>query len=668
MTGGLIQIVAYGTADIFLTGMPQITFFKLVYRRYTNFAIENLEQTFGGIKNFGNTISCTLDRTGDLVNKMYLKVVIPNVFLANPNYIADYTPQDALEIKSLQSQYSDFKAIINFIYQYYRELNTYINTINNNLNLNNFFNKIIQITNLYYQSPAYNTLKTKYNSTYSKNLLLNQFLPTDTFYDSSGRYLYQGSTFNDIKISDIDIIKIIVNYSISNFKDSNSLLIKLKDELLNYKNNTIKIDKFLFKSIGDYQKLHKNYKNYKFSWIPKLGHQIINNITLDIGGQIIDRHTGDWFNIWNELSLNSEIQPVYDKMIGNIDILTKYDNTSKPSYTMYIPLQFWFNKYIEGSLPLVFLRYHDVKLQIELNQIRNLFYTNAPSDYNFDDGIQLMDISLMTDYIYLDNDERSKFAQSSQEYIIELVQNYNYNNINTSSITNESYFINSVKEMFWVAQSNYTLSNNFYSNYDLGIIYKVSGINYILTTTLERKIQIVMNNHVFNQGDTITIFNSQFYNGDYKIISADISSITIYSLFYVSENDCFVKLKNIAKPILTYGDRNPFINTTYTFEQYNRFFNYDSNFTNYVQPYKYHTKTPSDGINIFSFSLMPEEYQPSGTANLSTYKYKSFQFQLNQKLIDYITKNNDTLIIKTYALGYNILTFKNGMAGLVFNI
>ena len=355
-------------------------------------------------------------------------------------------------------------------------------------------------------------------------------------------------------------------------------------------------------------------------------------------------------------------------MIGNIDILTKYDNTSKPSYTMYIPLQFWFNKYIEGSLPLVFLRYHDVKLQIELNQIRNLFYTDAPPDYNFDDGIQLMDISLMTDYIYLDNDERSKFAQSSQEYIIELVQNYNYNNINTSSITNESYFINSVKEMFWVAQSNYTLSNNFYSNYDLGIIYKVSGINYILTTTLERKIQIVMNNHVFNQGDTITIFNSQFYNGDYKIISADISSITIYSLFYVSENDCFVKLKNIAKPILTYGDRNPFTNTTFTFEQYNRFFNYDSNFTNYVQPYKYHTKTPSDGINTFSFSLMPEQYQPSGTANLSTYKYKSFQFQLNQKLIDYITTNNDTLIIKTYAIGYNILTFKNGMAGLVFNI
>jgi hypothetical protein len=104
------------------------------------------------------------------------------------------------------------------------------------------------------------------------------------------------------------------------------------------------------------------------------------------------------------------------------------------------------------------------------------------------------------------------------------------------------------------------------------------------------------------------------------------------------------------------------------FEQYNRFENYDSNFSNYVQPWAYHTKTPADGINSYSFSLMPEKYQPSGSANMSTYKYKSFQFVFNQKLIDYITANKDLLTIKTYALGYNILSFKNGMAGLVFNI
>ena len=668
MTGGLIQIVAYGTADIFLTGMPQITFFKLVYRRYTNFAIENIEQTFSGIKNFGNTVSCTLDRVGDLVNKMYLKIVIPGVFLTNPNYVSNFTPQATFEIQSLENEYSDFKAIIDYIYKFYRDMNSYISSINQNINLTSFYNKILQIVNLYYQSTAYNLLKTKYNSTYNKEIILNKFLPTNKFYDTNGIYIYNGNKFNNIKISDIDIIKIIVGYKITNFSNSNSLLNKLKDELKSFKDNTLKIDENLFTSINNYKNLNLNHQNYKFSWIPKLGHQIISSMTLEIGGQIIDKHTNDWFNIWNDLSLNSEIQTVYDKMIGNINVLTTYDYSLKPIYTMYVPLQFWFNKYIEGSLPLVFLRYHEVRLQLEINKIRNLFYTNAPSDYNFDDGIQLMDISLMVDYIYLDNDERSKFAQSSQEYIIELVQNYDYFNIKTIDLSIESYFINSIKEIFWVAQSNYTLSNNFYSNYDLGIIYKVTNINPIINVTLERKIVIIIKNHIFNQGDTVTIFNSKYYNGDYLVINADNTSITIYSLFYVSENDCFIKLKNPVTSISTHGDRNPFVSTTYTFEQYNRFENYDCNFTNYVQPYNYHSKTPSDGINIYSFSLMPEKYQPSGAANLSSYKYKSFNFKLNKKIIDYISNNNDSITIKTYALGYNILSFKNGMAGLVFNI
>jgi hypothetical protein len=668
MTGGLIQIVAYGTADVFLTGMPQITFFKLVYRRYTNFAIESIEQKFSGVQNFDNIISCTLERVGDLVNKMYLKVVIPTVFLTNPNYVSDYTPSDSLQLQSLNTEYSDFKAIIDYIYKYYREMYNYINTINQNINLTNFYNKIIQITNVYYQSSEYNTLKTKYNSTYSKKLQINQIVPTDSFYDDQGNYKYGTSIFNNIKVSDIDIIKIIVNYNKSDYKDSNALLVKLKDELLNYKNNTIKMDKFLFDNINDFKKLHKNYPNYKFAWVKKLGHQIINNIFVEIGGQIIDRHYNDWYNIWNELSLNSEMESVYNKMIGNIDSLTTYDYNVKQSYTMYIPLKFWFNKFIEGSLPLVFLRYHDVRIQLQLNNVRKLFYTNAPSDYNFEDGIQLMDISLLVDYIYLDNDERSKFAQSSQEYLIELVQNYNYFNINTNSVTIESYFINSVKEMYWVSQSNYALSNNFYNIYDLGILYKVSGISYIISTTLEKKIQIFISNHIFNKGDTVTIFNSQFYNGDYLVINADLSSITVYSLFYKTENDCYVQLKTPVSSTLTFGDKNPFANTTYTFEQYNRFQNYDSTYTNFVESYKYHTKTSSDGINSYSFSLMPEEYQPSGAVNLSGYKYKSFIFQMNPKTIDYILANNDTLTLKTYALGYNILSFRNGMAGLVFNI
>jgi hypothetical protein len=668
MTGGLIQIVAYGTADIFLTGMPQITFFKLVYRRYTNFAIENIEQPFSGISNFGNKISYTLDKIGDLVNKMYLKIVIPSVNLPNPNYTSDYNSQELIEITNLNTQYSDYKSIINYIYQFYRELNNYIININQNVNVTNLYNKILQIANLYYSSNDYTIIKNKYSTTYNKKVFINDFIIETDYYDKYSQYLYQNLDFNNIRVSDLDIIKNVVNYKLSNFSTSVQLINTIKKELLDFKNNSIKIDNYFYSTLKNYKKINRDHPNYKFAWVSKLGHQIIKKISLEIGGQLIDRHTNDWYNIWNELSLNTEIQVVYNKMIGNIPNLTAYNNMPKDSYTLYIPLNFWFCKYIAGALPLVFLRYSDVRIELELNDIKKLIYTDAPTDYNFDDTIQLVDVSLLIDYIYLDVDERTKFAQSPQECLIEVVQNYDYININTNNLAIESYFINSVKEIYWVAQTNNNLANNFHDVYDLGIIYKIASINKVVTNTLEQKIILYIGNHVFNKGDTVEIFFSENYNNKYKIIDTDINNITLYSKFYKFESGCFMKSVNFITPSNSFGDTNPFINTTYTFEQFNRFQNYDSQYTNFIQPYQYHTRTPADGINSYSFALMPEEYQPSGAANLSTYKYKSFVFTLNSFMVNNIKNLNDTITIKTYALGYNLLSFKNGMAGLVFNI
>ena len=73
MGGGLMQLVAYGAQDIYLTGNPQITFFKVVYRRHTNFSMESIKQTFNGTADFGNDVTATISRNGDLVYRMYLE-------------------------------------------------------------------------------------------------------------------------------------------------------------------------------------------------------------------------------------------------------------------------------------------------------------------------------------------------------------------------------------------------------------------------------------------------------------------------------------------------------------------------------------------------------------------------------------------------------------------
>jgi hypothetical protein len=76
MGGGLMQLVAYGAQDVYLTGNPQITFFKVVYRRHTNFSMESIEQTLNGSVGFGNKVTCTISRNGDLVTKLVLEATI----------------------------------------------------------------------------------------------------------------------------------------------------------------------------------------------------------------------------------------------------------------------------------------------------------------------------------------------------------------------------------------------------------------------------------------------------------------------------------------------------------------------------------------------------------------------------------------------------------------
>jgi hypothetical protein len=79
MGGGLMQLVAYGAQDVYLTGNPQITFWKVSYRRYTNFAMESIEQTFNGQADFGRRVTCTISRNGDLAYRTYLQVTLPEI-------------------------------------------------------------------------------------------------------------------------------------------------------------------------------------------------------------------------------------------------------------------------------------------------------------------------------------------------------------------------------------------------------------------------------------------------------------------------------------------------------------------------------------------------------------------------------------------------------------
>ena len=276
-----MQLVAYGAQDIYLTGNPQITFFKVVYRRHTNFSMEAIEQTFNGSADFGKRVTCTVSRNGDLMHRVYLQVTVPQV--------------------------------------------------------------------------------------------------------------------------SVDATK-------------------------------------------------------TFRWLNHLGHVLIKYAEVEIGGQRIDKHYGDWLHIWNELSQEAGKKAGYANMIGNVPALTTEtlgaDTTGSlvPEMDLYIPLEFWFCRNPGLALPLIALQYHEVKINIEFRAASDCCAGDAS-------GLSLAAASLFVDYIYLDTDERRRFAQVSHEYLIEQVQFTGDESVSSVSNKIKLNFNHPCKELVWVVQRDSSVTS-----------------------------------------------------------------------------------------------------------------------------------------------------------------------------------------------------------------
>lgn len=96
MGGGLLELIAYGAQDAYLTHNPQITFWKSVYRRYTNFSVESIEQTFSGDADFGKRVSCTIARNGDLISQIFLEVQLPALSAGYVEMAGGFSDLDSL--------------------------------------------------------------------------------------------------------------------------------------------------------------------------------------------------------------------------------------------------------------------------------------------------------------------------------------------------------------------------------------------------------------------------------------------------------------------------------------------------------------------------------------------------------------------------------------------
>ena len=583
MPGGLIEIATYGSQDLFLTGTPEITFFKVVYRRHTNFSMESLKVSFDDPIEFGGYSVVKIPKIGDLMHRTYMEITLPEINLfrefVTPTQIIGEAQQN------LNNAKDDLNIVISFMsINRNAFVDAYQKYIAENNTANTTGDMIKAIVDAFSKPGNANTIAAiKDLLTLSVNV---PFTYTEISMDSIA------STFTSS--SDKDLL-------------FNALSVGI--------DKSIKTQKYFFDLVLANEKILADLQNehIKFAWVDRIGHAIMESIEVKIGGHKIDKHYGEWLNIWYELTGNRDMDKIYFKMIGDVPGLTTFDRNIKPSYVLKIPLQFWFCRFSGLSIPLVSLEYHSVTLHFKFKKFEELCYIEKGTNIKFspvDGGITLDEVSeemginitanLLIDYIYLDSPERRRFAQSSHEYLIEQLQILDKTNITQQKIQFQiNNFVHPSKEIIWVSQrESYTVN--------------LDGSN-----------RCRWNN-------------------------------------FSATNDNLI---------------NPIIFSSLDFHSYNRVIRLDGNYFNYVQPYETHRATPSDGINMYSFSIFPEEQQPSGSANLSRLAKITLHMEFTKfKFSDGINFDPeldfdpffDPLTVKIYTRNINILRFVGGLSGVAF--
>jgi|LauGreDrversion4_1035100.scaffolds.fasta_scaffold02061_3 hypothetical protein len=203
-------------------------------------------------------------------------------------------------------------------------------------------------------------------------------------------------------------------------------------------------------------------------WCNDIGHAMIQDISIDIGDKEIDKHTGEWMQIWTELTTPAGKLDGFRNMVGHWQSYPV--DSAKGPLKLTIPLRFWFCNSIGLALPLIALQAHTVRLVIHLAPFYKLWWQTATASGAVCPPIEAISpdrFQLFCDYVFLDKEERTRFATEEHEYLIEQVQYTPIQSITagTQQATVEINFNHCVKEFFWVLQQDRMEDNNEWFNY-----------------------------------------------------------------------------------------------------------------------------------------------------------------------------------------------------------
>jgi hypothetical protein len=360
---------------------------------------------------------------------------------------------------------------------------------------------------------------------------------------------------------------------------------------------------------------------------------------------------------------------------------------SKKSYTMYIPLQFWFCRNPNMALPLLTLHHTDVKIHLELNDLNSCFI-QTPTNYmkvkdnlvSFQFGEYMEQtvkgkkaVGMFSNFvsdptgnggtIFYTRVTRNNFISPMNIVLDTPTYLNNYSDYVIRSRTGTSFCL--PKET-----TKPKLYNSFdTSNINIQDCYLL--VNYIYLDSEERN-RFIQTKHEYLI-EQLHLFNPQTISSSNYVASADSINPTKFITWHTQQqylldnnnNDYF----NYTDDYLYEKINNKYVlkgkslikTETILFNGFDRISNRNYNYFNHVQAYQHFVKTPSEGLNIYSFGLFPKEFQPNGSCNMSY--ISNVEIQMGMKTI---ISDMNTAIFCGYSVSYNVLRIIDGLAGLVF--
>ena len=522
----------------------------------------------------------------DISNYTILKVQDINNSLnitMDDNLILKYGIKNILEYVGLNKL--NYKNVFYYWENFIKSKNTIIQYIKNNTN---FIDEIF-ITNEYI-TKIYNLLpdiQNKYDFLFE--------LPDELF---KKKYIFNVNNLNSPEIINTDIQNKKIEYQ----------------HYIEYKNNT--------------QNIINRDEIPKCSWISFIGHYIFNKISFNIDDNIIEEIDDQIIQIFNFMKSNNSKDKCLNKMIGNIPELYNPKQTIN-EHVIYIPLPFFYESH-EKALPLISLIYSKLTIILKLKNINDLIIIPELSYLN---KINKLNIKYLASYVYLDYNERKKFAELRHEYLLEIKKNVKYF-INTNINSLKLDIREPVKDMIWFYLDNNIKYEKNYWNYT-GITYK--EYDYIN-----------INNNIYNKDDDVLKFIQTLlkpYQKYYKFNNINLSVL--------SSNDL-----NQIRSYIYYRQKNPnpIISSELVFNGHKRF-SIDGFLSGLVTSLKYYKDTLPSGINLYNFCREPKLNTHSGALN---FKFAS-DIYLNYKIDPKINVNGEINLITR---SHNVLRIASGIGCL----